>query len=77
MLEVCKKLSNSDGCYGKLTHTVITDAAMGSTRGSEDLAGVAVLQLDYLIVNLHILDARGRPLPGQDVPIGRFCNKVR
>lgn len=61
--------------FPTLTHTVVTDAAVRSTRGSEDLAGVTVLQLDDLVVNLHILDAGRRSLSGQDVPIGCFCKR--
>lgn len=38
-----------------LTHTVVAEAAVGGTWRSEDLAGEAVLQLDRLAVDDHLL----------------------
>lgn len=56
-----------------LTDTVVTDAAVRCSRWSEDLAGVAVLQLDDLIVDLNVADPRRGSLACGDVPIGSLC----
>lgn len=61
----------------KLTHTVVTDTTMGSTRRTEDLAGVAVLQLDNLVVDLHIPDAGRRALSSRYTAIGCLCKTKR
>lgn len=52
-----------------LTDAVVTDAAVGCSRWSEDLAGVAVLELDDLVVDLNIADSRWGSLPCGDVTI--------
>ena len=44
-----------------LTHTVVTQAAVGGARRPEDLAGEAVFQLDRLPVDQH--------LPGSGWPV--------
>lgn len=56
-----------------LTDTVVTDAAVRCSGRSEDLTGVAVLELDNLVVNLNVTDSRRRSLPCGDVPIGSLC----
>lgn len=50
-----------------LTHTVVTEAAVGGTWRSEDLAGEAILQLDCLAVDDHLLCPGGRPVAGAAV----------
>lgn len=47
-----------------LTHTVVAEAAVGGTWRSEDLAGEAVLQLDRLAVDDHLLRPGWRPVAG-------------
>lgn len=49
---------------------VVTDAAVRCSRRSEDLAGVAVLQFDDLVVDLDVADPRWGSLPCGDIPIG-------
>lgn len=44
----------------KLTHAVVAQAAVGSARRTEHLAGKAVLELDHLLVDEHLLRARRR-----------------
>lgn len=56
-----------------LTDTVVTDAAVRSARRPEDLAGVAVLQLDDLVVDLDVADSGRGPLSSRDVDIGGLC----
>lgn len=56
-----------------LTNTVVADAAVRCSRWSEDLAGVAVLELDDLVVDLNVADSRWGSLPCRDVPIGSLC----
>lgn len=56
-----------------LTNTVVTDAAVGRTRGAEDLAGVAVLQLDNLVVDLNVADSRRGSLASGDIHVGSLC----
>lgn len=63
--------------YTKLTHTVVTDATVGSTRRTEDLAGVAVFQFDNLVVDLHVSDTRRRALSSRYIAIGCLCNMKR
>lgn len=46
----------------QLTHTVVTQAAVGGARGPEHLAGEAVLELDHLLVDQDLLGARRRPI---------------
>lgn len=58
-----------------LTDAVVADAAVRRPRRAEDFAGVAVLQLDDLVVDLHVADPRRRPLARRHVPIGRLCRK--
>lgn len=58
-----------------LTDAVVADAAVRRPWRPEDLAGVAVLQLDDLVVDLHIADPRRRPLACGHVPIGCLCRK--
>ncbi len=60
-----------------LTDAVVTDAAVRRSRWSEDLAGVAVLELDDLVVDLHIADSRWGSLPRRDVPIGCLCGNKK
>lgn len=60
-----------------LTDTVVTDAAVRCSRWSEDLAGVAVLKLDDLVVDLHISDSRWRSLPCRDVTVSSLCLKKK
>lgn len=50
---------------------------MRRSRWSEDLAGVAVLELDDLVVDLHVANPRRGPLTRRDVPIGRLCRNSR
>lgn len=50
-----------------LTHTVVAEAAVGGTWRSEDLAGEAVLQLDCLAVDDHLLRPGGGPVAGAAV----------
>lgn len=47
-----------------LTHTVVAEAAVGGTWRSEDLAGEAVLQLDGLAVDDHLLRPGRGPVAG-------------
>lgn len=56
-----------------LTDAVVTDAAVRRSGWSEDFAGVAILELDDLVVDLNVADPRWRPLSGWDVPIGGLC----
>lgn len=56
-----------------LTDTVVTDAAVRSARRPEDFAGVAVLQLDDLVVDLDVADSGRRPLSSRDVHVGGLC----
>lgn len=56
-----------------LTDAVVTDAAVRRSRWSEDLAGVAVLELDDLVVDLNVTDSRWGSLPCGDVPICSLC----
>lgn len=56
-----------------LTNAVVTDAAMGRARGAEDFAGVAVLQLDDLVVDLNVADSRRGSLASGDVHVGSLC----
>lgn len=44
---------------------------------SEDLAGVAVLELDDLAVDLHVANPRRRALTSRHVPIGCLCRNSR
>lgn len=46
---------------------------MRCSRWSEDLAGVAVLELHDLVVDLDVADSRWRSLTCGDVPVGRLC----
>lgn len=46
---------------------------MRCSRRSEDLAGVAVLELDDLVVDLNVADSRRGSLPCGDVPVGSLC----
>lgn len=56
-----------------LTDAVVADAAVGRSRWSEDLARVAVLELDDLIIDLNVADSGRGSLPCGDVPIGSLC----
>lgn len=56
-----------------LTDTVVTDTAVGRARGAEDFAGVAVLQLDDLVVDLNVADSRRGSLASGDVHVGSLC----
>lgn len=58
-----------------LTDAVVADAAVRRPRRPEDFAGVAVLQLDDLVVDLHVADPRRRPLARRHVPVGRLCRR--
>lgn len=51
----------ADGSFS-LTHTIVTEAAVGGTWWSEDLAGEAVLQFDCLAVDDHLLGPGWRPV---------------
>lgn len=53
-----------------LTDTVVADAAVRSARRPEDFTGVAVLQLDDLVVDLDVADPRRRSLASRDVHVG-------
>lgn len=44
-------------------NTVVTDAAVRCSRRPEDLAGVAIFELDDLVVDLDVADSRWRSLP--------------
>lgn len=50
-----------------LTHTVVAEAAVGGTWRPEDLAGEAVLQLDCLAVDDHLLGPGRGPVAGAAV----------
>lgn len=50
-----------------LTHTVVAEAAVGGTWRPEDLAGEAVLQLDCLAVDDHLLGPGWGPVAGAAV----------
>ena len=50
---------------------------MRCSRWSEDLAGVAVLELDDLVVDLNVADSRWGSLTCGDVPVGRLCGNKR
>ncbi len=43
---------------GLLTHTVVTQAAVGGARRPEDLAGEAVLEFNHLLIDDDLLRAR-------------------
>lgn len=45
-----------------LTHAVVADAAVRGAGRAEDLAGVAVLELHDLVVDLEVFNARRRAL---------------
>ena len=51
-------------CVLQLTHTVVTQAAVGGARRPEHLAGEAVLELHHLLVDDDFLGARRRPVAG-------------
>ena len=51
-------------CECQLTHTVVTQAAVGGAGGPEHLAGEAVLELHHLLVDHHLLSAGGWPIAG-------------
>lgn len=59
-----------------LTDTVVADAAVRRPWRAEDFAGVAVLQLDDLVVDLHVADPRRRPLACGHVPVGCLCRNT-
>lgn len=59
-----------------LTDTIVADATVRCSRGSEDFAGVAVLEFDDLVVDLNIANSRWRPLARWDVYIGSLCVKI-
>lgn len=48
----------------QLTHTVVTQAAVGGSRRPEHLAGEAVLELHHLLVDDDFPGARGRSIAG-------------
>lgn len=48
----------------QLTHTVVTQAAVGGARRPEHLAGEAVLELHHLLVDEDFLGAWWRPIAG-------------
>ncbi len=48
----------------QLTHTVVTQAAVGGAWRPEHLAGEAVLELHHLLVNEDFLGTRWRPVAG-------------
>lgn len=48
----------------RLTHAVVTQAAVGGPRRPEHPAGAAVLELDRLLVDQHLQGSRGRPAAG-------------
>lgn len=50
-----------------LTHTVVTEAAVGGSGRPEDLAGETILQLDRLAVDDHLLGPGRRPVAGAAV----------
>lgn len=54
----------SVGVCPRLTHTVVTKAAVGGARWSEHLAGEAVLELHHLLVDEDFLCARWRSIAG-------------
>lgn len=58
-----------------LTHTVVAEAAVGGTWRSEDLAGEAVLQLDCLPVDDHLLRPGGGPVAG--AAVGHVFGRTR
>ena len=69
------KVSSGHTQVQSLTDAVVTDTAVGGARRPEDLAGVAVLELHNLVVDLNVPDARRGPLARGDVPIGGLCSK--
>lgn len=48
----------------RLTHTVVTQAAVGGARRPEHLAGEAVLELHHLLVDEDFLGSWWRPIAG-------------
>lgn len=59
-----------------LTNAVVTDAAVRRSRWSEDFAGVAVLELDDLVIDLNVAYSRRGSLPCWDIPIGGLCANI-
>ena len=57
-MSACRRVST------QLTHTVVTQAAVGGARRPEHLAGEAVLELHHLLVDEDFLGARRRPIAG-------------
>ena len=60
-----------------LTHTVVTDAAVRGSGGPEDLAGVTILELDNLVVDLDVTDPRWGALARRDVSLGCLWGRQR
>lgn len=58
-----------------LTHTVVTQAAVGGTWRSEDLAGEAILQFDCLAIDDHLFSP-GRGSVARTA-IGHIFGKIR
>lgn len=58
-----------------LTHAVVADAAVRGAGRPEDLTRVAVLELHDLVVDLEVLDARGRALTLRHGPVGGLCQR--
>lgn len=55
---------HSAAVCAQLTHTIVTQAAVGGARRSEHLAGEAVLELDHLLIDEYFLCAWRRPVAG-------------
>lgn len=70
---------NSGSCHVKtkfraqLTHTVVTEAAVGGTRWSEDFAGKAIFQLDSLTIDDDLLGPGRRSVAR--AAIGHICGE--
>lgn len=55
---------HSAAVCAQLTHTVVTEAAVGGARRTEHLAGEAVLEFDHLLIDEDFLCAWRRPVAG-------------
>lgn len=61
----------------QLTHTVVTQAAVGGARRPEHLAGEAVLEFDHLLVDEDFLCAWGRTVTGVSSVVYRGEERMR
>lgn len=63
--------------WPQLTHTVVTQAAVGGARRPEHLAGEAVLELHHLLVDEDLLGARRRPIAGVSSVVCRGEDSIK